>query len=63
MALTLSAVFVLGILTIAAIRARAVSVPTAIAVFLFGFFTAGTGAAAPITRLCTALIKALQNVT
>ncbi|MBT2383009.1 hypothetical protein [Streptomyces sp. ISL-11] len=63
MVLSLSAVVVLGIMTALILRARTVGPGTAVVLFLFGFFAAGTGAAGPINRVCAALIHAIPNLT
>ena len=62
MTLTISAVVLLGIATFFLIRSRAVGALSALAVFLFGFFTAGTGAYKPIHALCESLATALTHV-
>jgi hypothetical protein len=60
--LTVSAVLVLGITSALVIRSRAATLAAAIPVFLFGFFTAGTGAYAPIHTLCATLAGALASL-
>ncbi|MFJ9408926.1 hypothetical protein [Streptomyces sp. NPDC101393] len=62
MAVTLSAVVLLGILTIAMVRSRSVTAGSAVVVFLFGFFVAGTGAHQPINALCQAIADALTHL-
>lgn len=62
MVVTLSAVVLLGILTIAMIRSRSITVAGAAVVFLFGFFVAGTGASKPINALCQAIADALTHL-
>ncbi|WP_030411925.1 hypothetical protein [Streptomyces sp. NRRL S-1448] len=63
MALTLSAVVVFGILAVVLLRGRHVSFGTALVLFLFGFFVAGTGAYKPIHNLCQAVADALTHLT
>lgn len=63
MAVTLSAAVLLGLATFIILRGRYVGFGSALVLFLFGFFTAGTGAAGPITRLCAAVVRSLANIT
>ncbi|ARZ68743.1 hypothetical protein M1P56_24620 [Streptomyces sp. HU2014] len=63
MAVSLSAVVVLGIITVFLLRSRTVGTGAALVLFLFGFFTAGTGAAEPITRMCAALLHTIPSLT
>ncbi|MFK0178200.1 hypothetical protein ACIQVR_19700 [Streptomyces xanthochromogenes] len=61
MAVTLSAVALFGVLTILIFRNREVGFLSALVVFLFGFFTAATGAAGPIRSMCEAIANALNH--
>ncbi|MGW8328065.1 hypothetical protein CG740_15485 [Streptomyces sp. CB01201] len=62
MAVTLSAVALFGLLTFVFLRDRAVGPMVAVVLFLFGFFTAATGAAGPIRSMCEAIATALNHV-
>ncbi|MFG2760283.1 hypothetical protein [Streptomyces wuyuanensis] len=63
MIVTLSAVALFGLLTFVLIRTRHVGAGAALAVFLFGFFTADTGASTAIRSAIQALINAVSNIT
>ncbi|MFF4044959.1 hypothetical protein [Streptomyces sp. NPDC001816] len=63
MIVTLSAVALLGVLAFVLLRGRYVGPFSALVLFLFGFFTAGTGAASPIRAVCLALADAARNIT
>ncbi|MFD4477369.1 hypothetical protein ACFWPU_14830 [Streptomyces sp. NPDC058471] len=63
MLVTLSAVALFGVLTAVLIRSRHVSPLAALAVFLFGFFTADTGASTAIRDMCRAIAGALNSIT
>ncbi|MER5952389.1 hypothetical protein [Streptomyces sp. NPDC001893] len=63
MLVTLSAVAFFGILTFALLRGRIVGPLAALAVFLFGFFTADTGAADAVRAVLRALIDAAHNIS
>lgn len=63
MIVTLSAVALFGLLTFVLIRTRSVGTGAALAVFLFGFFTADTGASTAIRSAIQALINAASNLT
>ncbi|MFI2076243.1 hypothetical protein [Streptomyces triculaminicus] len=63
MTLTVSAAVLLGIAALIILRARHVSYGNAVVLFLFGFFTAGTGAYGPIYRLCAAIATAIPRLT
>ncbi|WP_405635278.1 hypothetical protein OHB53_18310 [Streptomyces sp. NBC_00056] len=60
MLVTLSAVALFGILTFALLRGRIVGPLAATAVFLFGFFTADTGAADAIHAALRVIAEAAQ---
>jgi len=62
LALTVSAVLVLAITAFFLLKTRAVGALSALAFFLFGFFTAGTGAYGPIHSLCESAVSALTHV-
>ncbi|MFA3840741.1 hypothetical protein [Streptomyces aureus] len=63
MLVTLSAVALFGILTFALLRGRIVGPLAALVLFLFGFFTADTGAASAIRAVVGALLDAARNVS
>ncbi|MER6430877.1 hypothetical protein ABT272_24525 [Streptomyces sp900105245] len=63
MIVTLSAVAVFGLLTFVLMRGRYVGPLSALVLFLFGFFTAGTGAAGPVRAICAALAEAARHLT
>ncbi|MEV6057122.1 hypothetical protein [Streptomyces sp. NPDC052107] len=63
MILTLSAVALFGVLAFVLLRGRYVGPFSALVLFLFGFFTAGTGAAATIRAICAALAAAARHLT
>ncbi|WP_406508419.1 hypothetical protein [Streptomyces sp. NBC_00212] len=62
MIVTLSAVALFGALTFMLFRNREIGPLSALVLFLFGFFTAATGAAGPIRSMCTAIVTALNHV-
>ncbi|MFD3416751.1 hypothetical protein [Streptomyces decoyicus] len=62
-ALTISAAVLFGLLAFAVLRGRNVGAGSAIVLFLFGFFIAGTGAYKPIYNLCQAIADALTHLT
>ncbi|MDG9713424.1 hypothetical protein [Streptomyces sp. DH10] len=62
MIVTLSAVALFGLLTFGLIRSRYVGPGAALAVFLFGFFTADTGASTAIRAAIQALINAASAI-
>ncbi|MEV5940335.1 hypothetical protein [Streptomyces sp. NPDC051994] len=61
MIVTLSAVALFGVLTVLLFRNREVGFLSALVLFLFGFFTAATGAAGPIRSMCEAIATALNH--
>ncbi|MGW1804337.1 hypothetical protein [Streptomyces sp. NPDC002078] len=63
MILTLSAVALFGVLALVLLRGRYVGPFSALVLFLFGFFTAGTGAAGPVRAVCAALAEAARHLT
>ena len=62
MILTLSAVLVFGLLVAVLLKTKSLGVGVGLAAFLFGFFTASTGAAKPIREVVAALAKALSDL-
>lgn len=63
MIVTLSAVALFGVLTAVLLRSRYVGPLAALAVFLFGFFTADTGASTAIRAALSALLDAAQSIS
>ncbi|MEU1403387.1 hypothetical protein ABZ471_13675 [Streptomyces sp. NPDC005728] len=63
MIVTLSAVALLGVLAFVLLRGRYVGPFSALVLFLFGFFTASTGASGPIRAMCLALADAARHIT
>ncbi|MER7817061.1 hypothetical protein [Streptomyces sp. NPDC096153] len=62
MIVTLSAVALFGVLTVVLIRSRYIGPVPALAVFLFGFFTADTGAANAVRTAFRAVIDAVHHL-
>lgn len=58
MLFTISAVLLFGAASVLAVRTRSANGGAAVALFLFGFFAAGTGAYEPIRDLVTAFAHA-----
>lgn len=63
MILTLSAVALFGVLAFVLLRGRHVGPFSALVLFLFGFFTAGTGAAGTIRAVCLAIANAARQIS
>ncbi|MGW6270431.1 hypothetical protein [Streptomyces sp. NPDC055060] len=63
MIVTLSAVALFGLLTLVLLRSRHVGPGAALAVFLFGFFTADTGASTAIRAMCRAIADTARTLT
>ncbi|BCM66477.1 MULTISPECIES: hypothetical protein [Streptomyces] len=63
MILTLSAVALFGVLALVLLRGRHVGPFSALVLFLFGFFTAGTGAAGTIRAVCLAVANAARQIS
>ncbi|MEU4095280.1 hypothetical protein [Streptomyces sp. NPDC026673] len=62
MVLSISAVLLFGLAAYLAVRSKAANGAAAVVLFLFGFFTAGTGAYGPIRNLCAALAASLADL-
>ncbi|RSN93755.1 hypothetical protein DMH26_24075 [Streptomyces sp. WAC 05379] len=60
MILNISAVLLFGAASVLAVKTRSAGAGAAIVLFLFGFFTAGTGAYEPIHNLVQASADALS---
>ncbi|WKK24695.1 hypothetical protein QZH56_03395 [Streptomyces olivoreticuli] len=63
MAFNVSAVLLFGIATIFVLKFRTAGFGSALILFLFGFFAAGTGAYGPIRNLCQSLANALPSLS
>ncbi|MFD5792445.1 hypothetical protein ACFWIO_02735 [Streptomyces diastatochromogenes] len=62
MTLTISAVLLFGIASFVAIKTRSTGGGAAVLLFLFGFFTAGTGAYGPIHDLVASFARFLSQL-
>ncbi|MEW2317893.1 hypothetical protein [Streptomyces bauhiniae] len=62
MVLDISAVLLFGAASTFAVRTRSANAGAALALFLFGFFAAGTGAYEPIHNLVQASADALSTL-
>ncbi|MFK0105198.1 hypothetical protein [Streptomyces sp. NPDC091217] len=63
MIVSLSAVALFGVLAFVLLRGRYLGPFSALVLFLFGFFTASTGAAGPVRAMCLALADAARHLT
>ncbi|MER7573036.1 hypothetical protein [Streptomyces sp. NPDC126514] len=61
MTLTVSTVLLFGIASVVAVKTRATGPGAAVLLFLFGFFTAGTGAHEPINDLVASFADFLAS--
>ncbi|KUO13606.1 hypothetical protein [Streptomyces sp. DSM 15324] len=61
MTLTIPLVLLLAVVVALLLRSKAVGAGTAVAVVLFGFYLADTGAADTVTQIVTALTDALND--
>lgn len=62
MTLTVSAVLLFGTASFFAVKSRATGGGAAVLLFLFGFFTAGTGAYGPIHDLVASFARFLSQL-
>ncbi|WP_329334717.1 hypothetical protein OG866_14065 [Streptomyces sp. NBC_00663] len=62
MTLTLSAVLLFALASVVAVKTRASNAGAAVVLFLFGFFTAGTGAYGPIRDLVASFVRFLSQL-
>ncbi|MFC8345218.1 hypothetical protein [Streptomyces sp. NPDC057280] len=62
MTLNLSAVLLFALASVVAVRSRAANGGAAVVLFLFGFFTAGTGAYGPIRDLVASFARFLTSL-
>ncbi|SED30138.1 hypothetical protein SAMN05216532_4123 [Streptomyces sp. 2231.1] len=61
MAVTVSLVFLFGLILCFLLRSRSLTPAAAFTAAMFGFFLASTGAAGPINDMTTALVHAIPN--
>ncbi|MDJ0461505.1 hypothetical protein [Streptomyces sp. H27-C3] len=62
MAVTISAVVLLGAITFFLLKSKSVGAGGALVLFFFGFFVAGTGAAGPITDITTSIAQTIADL-
>ena len=62
MTLTISAVLLFALASVVAVKTRAANAGAALVLFLFGFFTAGTGAYGPIRDLVAPFARFLSQL-
>ncbi|MFF4804019.1 hypothetical protein ACFY1U_37530 [Streptomyces sp. NPDC001351] len=62
MTLTISAVLLFGVASVFAVKTRSANGGAAVLLFLFGFFTAGTGAYGPIHDLVASFARFLSQL-
>ncbi|MFF4751774.1 hypothetical protein ACWD5R_20340 [Streptomyces sp. NPDC002514] len=62
MILTFSAVLLFGLASVVAIKTKSTGAGAAVLLFLFGFFTAGTGAYGPIHDLVASFARFLSQL-
>ncbi|MGH4027845.1 hypothetical protein ACQB60_02775 [Actinomycetota bacterium Odt1-20B] len=63
MAVTVSLVFLFGLVLFFLLRGKSLGFGAAFIAVMFGFFLASTGAATPINNLTTAVIDAAQDAS
>ncbi|MCF3129853.1 MULTISPECIES: hypothetical protein [Streptomyces] len=61
MAVTVSLVFLFGLVLFFLLRSHSLSAGAAFTAVMFGFFLASTGAAGPINDMATAIVHAIPN--
>ncbi|WP_326671243.1 hypothetical protein [Streptomyces sp. NBC_01257] len=62
MAITVSLVFLFGLVLFFLLRSKTLGAGSAFIAVMFGFFLASTGASGPINELATAVINAVPNL-
>ncbi|MEU2873788.1 hypothetical protein ABZ769_32070 [Streptomyces olivoreticuli] len=62
MALTVSMVFLFGLVLFFLLRSKSLGYGAAFIAVMFGFYLSSTGAAKPMNQLSTALINAISNL-
>ncbi|MFF9062517.1 hypothetical protein ACF09K_28080 [Streptomyces sp. NPDC014882] len=62
MAVTVSLVFLFGLVLFFLLRQRSLSPGAAFAAVMFGFFLASTGAAGPINEMAAAVVSAIPDL-
>ncbi|MQY14986.1 hypothetical protein SRB5_51630 [Streptomyces sp. RB5] len=62
MTFAVSAVLLFGVSSVIAVKTRSAGAGSAVVLFLFGFFTAGTGAYDPIRTLLATLAQTITQL-
>ncbi|MFI1183363.1 hypothetical protein ACH4UT_27970 [Streptomyces sp. NPDC020799] len=62
MTLTVSMVFLLGLVLFFLLRSKSLGYGSAFIAIMFGFYLSSTGAAKPMNQLTTAVINAIGNL-
>lgn len=62
MAVTVSLVFLFGLVLFFLLRSHSLTPGSAFAAIMFGFFLASTGAAGPINDMTTAVVQAIPHL-
>ncbi|MFE9221315.1 hypothetical protein ACFYN3_33950 [Streptomyces lavendulae] len=62
MAITVSLVFLFGLVLFFLLRSKTLGYGSAFVAMMFGFFLASTGASGPINELTTAVLNALSDL-
>ncbi|MFJ9343670.1 hypothetical protein ACIRP0_30970 [Streptomyces sp. NPDC101733] len=62
MAITLSLVFLFGLVLFFLLRSKTLGYGSAFIAMMFGFFLASTGASGPINELTTAVLNAVSDL-
>lgn len=62
MAVTVSLVFLFGLVLFFLLRSKSLGYGAAFIAVMFGFYLASTGAAGPVNQLSTAVVDAIRNL-
>ncbi|MET9416112.1 hypothetical protein ABZY03_18390 [Streptomyces klenkii] len=62
MAVTVSLVFLYGLILLFLLRSKSLGYGSAFVAIMFGFYLASTGAAGPVNQLTAAVVNALGNL-
>ncbi|MFD9631680.1 hypothetical protein [Streptomyces violascens] len=62
MAVTVSLVFLFGLVLVFLLRSKSLGYGAAFIAVMFGFYLASTGAAGPVNQLSTAVVDAIRNL-
>ncbi|MER0446597.1 hypothetical protein ABR738_18865 [Streptomyces sp. Edi4] len=62
MAVTVSLVFLFGLVLFFLLRSKSLGYGAAFIAVMFGFYLASTGAAGPVNQLSTAVVEAVRNL-